>query len=217
MIRQTHDRRGGGSPSLVAEIMARKKISTETEAHILLKSRRRCCLCFWLDGVDEVQKGQIAHLDQNNQNAGEDNLAFLCFDHHDEYDGKTRIAKGLKETEVKSWRDELYKEMEHRFGSGRQAIRIALGEFLEEGRALDEKCHNQKEPAPEEEANDWSDRAEAIFGENLDDSYVARFRNHEGLPSGYTTLTSAPHRNLSSGIRTRLARLEQFLAELVPR
>ena len=79
--------------------MARKRISTETEKQVLLKSRRRCCLCFWLDGVDEVQKGQIAHLDQNNQNPQVGNLVFLCLEHHDEYDGTTRIAKGLTEAE----------------------------------------------------------------------------------------------------------------------
>jgi len=78
-------------------------------------SRRRCCLCFWLDGLDEVQKGQFSHLDHDNQNNAEDNLAFLCFDHHDEYDTRSSTAKGLKIKEVKEWRDELYKEMEYRF------------------------------------------------------------------------------------------------------
>ena len=95
----------------------RKRTPAETEKQILLKSRRRCCLCFWLDGTNVVQKGQIAHLDQNNQNAQEENLVFLCFNHHDEYDGTTRIAKGLQESEVRTWRDELYKQMEHEFGS----------------------------------------------------------------------------------------------------
>jgi len=171
-------------------------------------------LCFWLDGVDEVQKGQIAHLDQNNQDAQESNLVFLCLDHHDEYDGTTRIAKGLTEAEAKTWRDELYKEMEHRFDSRRQATRVALGEFLEEGRKLAVQSSDELEPPPNDEAVDWANRVEAFFREDLDESYVARFRNHAGLPMGGTTLTSAPHRNLWSGIHTRLARLEQFLAEL---
>jgi hypothetical protein len=95
--------------------MARKPIPGETQKNILTKSRRRCCFCFWLEGRDEVQKGQIAHLDGNNENAAEDNLAFLCFDHHDEYDGTTRLAKGLREDEAKHWRDELYREMAYRF------------------------------------------------------------------------------------------------------
>ena len=97
--------------------MARKPIPDDTQNAILLKSRRRCCLCFWLKGIDEVQKGQIAHLDQDNANPAEENLAFLCFDHHDDYDGTTRLAKGLKPNEVRHWRDELYREMEYRFRS----------------------------------------------------------------------------------------------------
>lgn len=100
--------------------VARKKIPDDAQRSVLTKSRRRCCLCFWLDGCDEVQKGQIAHLDQDNENANEDNLAFLCFNHHDEYDGVPRLAKGLREDEVRHWRDELYREMEHRFRTVRK-------------------------------------------------------------------------------------------------
>lgn len=100
--------------------MARKPIPDAVQNSILLKSRRRCCLCFWLEGKDEVQKGQIAHLDQDNENADEDNLCFLCFDHHEDYDGTTRIAKGLREDEVRHWRNELYREMEYRFRTVRK-------------------------------------------------------------------------------------------------
>jgi hypothetical protein len=58
--------------------MTRKAISDEVQNSVLLKSRRRCCLCFWLEGIDNVVKGQIAHLDQNHKNAEEENLVFLC-------------------------------------------------------------------------------------------------------------------------------------------
>jgi hypothetical protein len=94
---------------------SRKAIPDETQKNVLTKSRRRCCLCFWLEGKDEVQKGQIAHLDGDNENNAEDNLAFLCFVHHDDYDGTTRLAKGLRMDEVKHWRDELYREIAYRF------------------------------------------------------------------------------------------------------
>lgn len=104
--------------------MARKPIPDAVQNAILLKSRRRCCLCFWLEGKDEVLKGQIAHLDHNNENSAEDNLCFLCFNHHDEYDGSTRLAKGLKESEVRHWRDALHKEMRYRF----QNIKTYSGE-----------------------------------------------------------------------------------------
>src|SRR5688572_11541664 len=100
--------------------MARKAIPEATQASILLKSRRRCCLCFWLKGEDEVKKGQLAHLDGDNENAAEDNLAFLCLEHHDEYDSIPRLSKGLREQEVRRWRDELYKEMEYRFRTVRK-------------------------------------------------------------------------------------------------
>ena len=97
--------------------MARKTIPEEIQSNVLLKSRRRCCLCFWLKGEDEVKKGQLAHLDGNNENSNEENLVFLCLEHHDEYDSTPRLSKGLRQREVKKWRDELYKEMEYRFCS----------------------------------------------------------------------------------------------------
>lgn len=111
--------------------MTRKPIPESTQNAILLKSRRRCCLCFWLQGRDEVLKGQLAHLDSNPDNNAEDNLAFLCFDHHDEYDCRTRIAKGLRESEVRHWRDELYREMEYRFRTIRKCgFELSIAQFL---------------------------------------------------------------------------------------
>lgn len=95
-------------------LATRASISEATQNAVLTKSRRRCCFCFWLQGVDEVQKGQIAHLDQDRQNNSEDNLVFFCLEHHDEYDGKTSQSKGLRESEARHWRDELYREMRYR-------------------------------------------------------------------------------------------------------
>ena len=100
--------------------MARKAISNTTQTSILLKSRRRCCLCFWFKGEDEVKKRQLAHLDRDNENAAEDNLVFLCLEHHDAYDSTPSVSKGLREPEVRKWRDELYKEMEYRFRTVRK-------------------------------------------------------------------------------------------------
>lgn len=86
-----------------------------TQSAVLTKSRRRCCLCYWLNGIDEVKKGQIAHLDQDRSIADEDDLVFLCHDHHDEYDSIPSQSKGLREKEVRHWRDELYREMTYLF------------------------------------------------------------------------------------------------------
>jgi hypothetical protein len=88
--------------------MARKAIPDATQVSILLKSRRRCCLCLGLRGDDVAKKGQFAHLDGNNKNFAGDNLVFLCLEHHDEYDSTPRLSKGLREKEVRRWRDELY-------------------------------------------------------------------------------------------------------------
>lgn len=75
---------------------------------VLLKSRRRCCLCVFLQKDHETKKGQIAHLDRNPSNNSEDNLAFLCLAHHDEYDTTTSVSKGITLAEVKRYRDLLY-------------------------------------------------------------------------------------------------------------
>ncbi len=156
--------------------MARKSISKETEKQVLLKSRRRCCLCYWHDGVVDVQKGQIAHLDQNNQNAQESNLVFLCFDHHDEYDGKTRIAKGLTESEVKAWRDELYADIEHKFGS-RTTVN-ALGLKLEEGNNLFYELEDDAEFQQWKiDAAQWETETEALIEKGLPQADLSLFRS----------------------------------------
>lgn len=74
----------------------------------MLASRRRCCLCFFLHNRDEVRKGQIAHLNRDPSDFRFENLAWLCLDHHDEYDGRTSQSKGLTLDEVRAYRDRLY-------------------------------------------------------------------------------------------------------------
>lgn len=65
-----------------------------------------------------LKAGQIAHLDKNSANPSEDNLAFMCFVHHDQYDSTTRQSKNLSVKEVKFYRDELYLDIEIYFGLG---------------------------------------------------------------------------------------------------
>jgi hypothetical protein len=62
-----------------------------------------------------LKSGQIAHLDRNNQNASEDNLCFLCLEHHDEYDSSTSQRKGLTQNEVRSYRQELHEAIDGYF------------------------------------------------------------------------------------------------------
>lgn len=85
----------------------RKAIPESTITAVLAKSKRRCCLCFHLRDDPSEKTGQIAHLDQDRTNAAEDNLAFLCQEHHDRFDSTTSQTKGLTVGEVKLAREKL--------------------------------------------------------------------------------------------------------------
>jgi hypothetical protein len=85
----------------------RSKIPSEIETDVITSSRRRCCICYGLHGDEAEKKGQIAHLDHDPSNNALDNLAFLCFDHHDQYDSHTKQSKGLTIKDVKRYRDQL--------------------------------------------------------------------------------------------------------------
>ena len=97
----------------------------------------------------------------------------------------------------------------------RQNIRVALGNFLEEGRGLMVRCGNVSEPPPEQEAQSWADNVEAYFHKEMDDSYIARFRDGSGLPLTVNSISSVPHRNLWGGIWIRTSRLQEFIKEQV--
>jgi len=86
----------------------RHRTPSDIETNVLTSSGRRCCICFGLNDDFLVKKGQIAHLDRNPSNYNIDNLAWLCFEHHDEYDSRTSQSKGLTLLEVKVYRNSLY-------------------------------------------------------------------------------------------------------------
>lgn len=97
----------------------RKPIPQEVITLVLVSSARRCCLCFGLNGDFEQKQGQVAHVDHNSGNPDFDNLAFLCLNHHDQYDGQTRQSKGFTVDELKAYRSLLYQEVErHRNSPG---------------------------------------------------------------------------------------------------
>lgn len=82
-------------------------IPADVVADVVTTSRRRCCACFALQRDDSEKKGQIAHLDHDSSNNVLDYLAFLCLEHHDQYDSRTSQSKGLTINEVKRYRTEL--------------------------------------------------------------------------------------------------------------
>ena len=95
--------------------MARKPIAADIQTRVLSECRRRCCICFGLDRDTTLKSGQIAHLDRNRDNNTVENLAYLCLDHHDQYDSRTSQSKGLTIGEVKLFRQELVQSLRSTF------------------------------------------------------------------------------------------------------
>lgn len=101
--------------------MPRKSIPKEIEATVLIMCRRRCAICFGLNRDAALKQGQIAHLDQSSANPDLDNLVFLCFEHHDQYDSRTSQSKGLTPNEVRQFRIELHEAIDRAW---REPVRI---------------------------------------------------------------------------------------------
>jgi hypothetical protein len=110
----------------------RKPIPSATELLVLDGSRRRCALCYQMKGDLSEKRGQIAHLDHNRANFAAGNLAWLCFDHHSEYDSRTSQHKNYTLAEAKKARDELYIAIQEGRHLAAPAVRI-------EGRNADRK------------------------------------------------------------------------------
>jgi hypothetical protein len=105
--------------------MDRKQTPVDIETAVLTKSARRCTLCFSLSRDLNEKRGQIAHLDQNPSNCAEDNLAFLCLDHHSLYDSSTSQHKNYTIPEVKVARAELYEAIsQNEHGAGGEPSQV---------------------------------------------------------------------------------------------
>jgi len=121
---------------VAAETVTRELIPRASQAKVLLQSRRRCCICFGLNRDTSIRQGQLAHLDGDPSNNAEDNLAFLCFDHHDQYDSTTRQSKNFTPLEVKHFRAELHAAIQLafaeqvQFGQARGVVDLVSGHFI---------------------------------------------------------------------------------------
>lgn len=119
--------------------MPRKPIPPNSQSKVLLQARRRCCICFGLNRDTSIRQGQIAHLDGNASNNVEDNLAFLCFDHHDQYDSSTKQSKNFTALEVKHFRAELHAAINLAFnapvffGEVQGAVDFVPGHYIRTG------------------------------------------------------------------------------------
>jgi small subunit ribosomal protein S1 len=98
-------------PSIHGKNKSRKPTPTQTETSVLVKSRRRCCLCFFWDEDRSQKDGQLAHVDHDPSNCAEENLAYLCLKHHNQYDSRQIQGKNISQQEIKHARSELYRLM----------------------------------------------------------------------------------------------------------
>jgi Restriction endonuclease len=103
----------------------RTKIPPATEAEVMFKSDLQCCIC--------QEKGDhIHHLDEVPSNNNIDNLALLCFTHHDLATIKGGLSKKLSRQTILNYREHHYKVIE--FARQRQ-----LGTFDKPLEALTEE------------------------------------------------------------------------------
>ena len=91
--------------------MTRAAVATDVSVDILIRSRRRCCLCYFWDFDATQKEGQLAHVDRDASNSSADNLAYLCFRHHNIYDSQQRIGRNVTPGELRYARKLLYDEM----------------------------------------------------------------------------------------------------------
>jgi hypothetical protein len=79
----------------------RVPIPTEIAAKVLVAHDRTCCVC-----QERGKRVQIHHIDENNSNNDEANLAVVCFDCHDQTMRKGGFGRGLDAAQVMQYRDE---------------------------------------------------------------------------------------------------------------
>jgi hypothetical protein len=92
--------------------MKRKRFPKIVETKVLVESRRRCALCFGLDGDTAEKEGQLAHVDRNSSNQTMENAAFLCTTHHARYDSQSMQTKRHTADELKAYRRMLYEYLQ---------------------------------------------------------------------------------------------------------
>lgn len=74
---------------------------------VLVRYKRRCALCYGIENDARAKNGQIAHIDRNRENDTLGNAAFLCTDHHDRYDTRSRQTKGFTPDELRKHQEAL--------------------------------------------------------------------------------------------------------------
>jgi hypothetical protein len=108
---------------------SRRRPNRLVEKDVVIASRRRCCLCVFLNNRNDVRKGQIAHLNRDPGDSRFANLVYLCLEHHDDYDSPTSQSKALLLEEVRDYRDRLYKQNKEFNAIARHATSLQSAEL----------------------------------------------------------------------------------------
>lgn len=89
----------------MGKLIGRRKISDKTEAEIMFKSDLRCCIC---QGIGD----HIHHLDEDVSNNDAENLALLCYEHHNKASLKGGLSRKLSKATIIKFREAHYKNIE---------------------------------------------------------------------------------------------------------
>ena len=108
----------------------RSSVPKAIEDSVLTKCRRRCCLCYIFDDNMSVKEGQIAHIDRNRNNNNEDNLVYLCLEHHNQYDSLPSQSKRYTQGELKHYKEILHKVLGTSHTQCRMVIGMDFKDFL---------------------------------------------------------------------------------------
>ncbi len=97
-------------------------------------------------------------------------------------------------------------------------LRDGLSALMLEGQGLSRRLASTDEPLEilEPDIEAWAGRTETWLEENLETSYIVRFRNGAGIPIGTYVMRRAPNTRegpLNGFMRVRLARLGEFISE----
>ncbi|KPL00242.1 MAG: hypothetical protein AMJ91_05130 [candidate division Zixibacteria bacterium SM23_73_3] len=96
----------------------KKKIPQPTRSRILIANRHSCCVCRRSDV-------QIHHINGDNSDNREENLAVLCLDHHDKATAPRGLTARLKSQEVTQYKlnwEQQCRELSQRIARARTAF-----------------------------------------------------------------------------------------------
>ncbi|WP_222424612.1 HNH endonuclease family protein, partial [Yersinia mollaretii] len=93
----------------------RRHIPVHIQSNVIHNSAGRCVICYGLRQFTDPRYPhvQIAHIDKNNENNAEDNLALLCMPCHNMYDSTLKQGKNYTTQNIKRWRNELYDDVKN--------------------------------------------------------------------------------------------------------